>query len=256
LISTRGRRPIAERSVRFMRLSKVLFGIAIAFGVIGCGESGFHVRYAPGFSAKGRHISVFGVKRDGLMNRAGWAALGPNLSPPFNGSSCEVAYSEDFFSAQPALSTTVDDYVRANGVSDDLLAQLAPAARGDTIMLFTIAGHPLQPSNEVGSQIQPAAMPSASSRGSPRRGRRSGGGLAPEKSSSSGEPFNLSATFYSVADRRSVAVVEYDYSGARIDEAINAFRNKLEEEFPGSTCAGWDWTAHLDENGIKQLSEQ
>jgi hypothetical protein len=240
-----------------MRLSKIMFGFAIACGIFGCGEAGFQVRYAPGYSPKGRHISVFGVKRDGLMNRAGWAALGPNLSAPFNGSTCEVAYSEDFFAAQPSLSATIDDYVRANGVSDDLLAQLAAAARGDTIMLFTIAGHPLQPSNDVASQIQPAAMPSASSRGSPRRGRQSGGGLAPEKSSSSsGEPFSLTATFYSVADRRSVGVVEYAYTGARIDEAINAFRSKLEDEFPGSTCAGWDWTAHLDENGIKQLSEQ
>jgi hypothetical protein len=244
----------SERSVPVMWL-KSSACVMLLLAVAACGEQGFTVRYAPGFSRTGKHVSVFGIKRDGLMNQAGWAALGPGLSAPFNGTSCDVAYSTAWFTDVPAIATSVDDYVRGNGVTDELLAQLAPAAKGDTIMLVTIAGHPLQPSAEAGSSIQAAAPPASATRNGRRRNRGGTSSTAPTNSSSSSDPFDVSATFFSVAEHRSVAVIELGYTGARIDEALNEFRNKLESEFPGATCSGWNWSVKLDEASIRKLND-
>jgi hypothetical protein len=201
-----------------------------------CGEPGFTAKFAPGYSPAGKHISVFGIKRDGLMNRAGWAALGPNLSPAFNGNSC--------------------DYTRANGVSDDLLAELAPIAKGDTIMLLTIAGHPLLPPADLGSAVQGSKPPSSSSAHSRKRGGAANPANSDKASSAHHDPFDVSATFYSIADHRSVAFLELSYDGSKIEEALSEFRNRLEEKFPGSTCSGWDWNVHVDEAKIHELSLQ
>jgi hypothetical protein len=229
--------------------SRVCCIVLLAFGA--CGEPGFTAKFAPGYSPAGKHISVFGIKRDGLMNRAGWAALGPNLSPAFNGNACDVAYGETMFSEVPALAAEIDDYVRANGVSDELLAELAPIAKGDTIMLLTIAGHPLLPPADLGSAVQGAKAPGTHSR------KRGGAGANPANSdkttSTHHDPFDVSATFYSIADHRSVAFVELSYDGSKIEEALSEFRNNLEQKFPGSTCSGWDWNVHVDEAKIHEL---
>jgi hypothetical protein len=237
--------------------SRVCFVVLLALLALGaCGEPGFTAKFAPGYSPAGKHISVFGIKRDGLMNRAGWAALGPNLSPAFNGNSCEVAYGETMFSAVPALAAEVDDYTRANGVSDDLLAELAPIAKGDTIMLLTIAGHPLLPPADLGSAVQGAKPASSSSAHSRKRGGAANPANSDKASSAHHDPFDVSATFYSIADHRSVAFLELSYDGSKIEEALSEFRNRLEEKFPGSTCSGWDWNVHVDEAKIHELSLQ
>jgi hypothetical protein len=236
-----------------MSAFKSLLCVVCLAGSVACGEPGFTVKYAPGYSPKARHVSVFGIKRDGLMNRGGWAALGPGLSPAFNGNACEVAYGDSMFNAVPDLATAVDDYVRGNGVSDDLLAELAPAAKGDTIMLLTIAGHPLLPPGDAGSMVHAANPPSSSSHA---RHRGGAGSENASKSKSNQDPFEISATFYSVAEHRSVAFIDFSSDGTRIDEAISEFRNKLEQEFPGSTCSGWDWTVQLDAANIRKLAEQ
>jgi hypothetical protein len=41
-----------------------------------------------------------------------------------------------------------------------------------------------------------------------------------------------------------------------MDEALDEFGAKLEAEFPGSSCSGWDWSAKIDEAGIQSLKEQ
>jgi hypothetical protein len=230
-----------------MSASKSLLCLVCLFGSVACGEPGFTVKYAPGYSPVGRHVSVFGIKRDGLMNRAGWAALGPGLSPAFNGNACEVAYGDSMFNTVPELASAVDDYVRGNGVSDDLLAELAPAAKGDTIMLLTIAGHPLLPPGDAGSTVHAAAPPTR---------HRGGAGSEKSKSKSHQDPFEVSATFYSIGERRSVAVIDFSSDGTKIDEALSEFRNKLEAEFRSSTCSGWDWTVHVDEANVRKLGEQ
>jgi hypothetical protein len=223
-----------------------------------CGGQAYTLKYAPSFSRSGRHISVFGIRRDGLMSPGGWSALGPEQTAPFDGNSCDVAYAESSLSQRPALESALRDYVQANGVTDELLTQLAPAAKGDTIMLLTIAGHPLPRGAQADSAGWAATPPTGTAQGG-RRGRGRGGARASSSSgdaSSSAEPFDVSATFFSVAEHRSVGLVELAYSGSRVDEALDQFRSKLETEFPGASCSGWDWSVPIDDASIRKLNEQ
>jgi hypothetical protein len=242
-----------------MRESRIRIAVLVLLGLAGCGEQSFRVNYAPSFSRSARHISVFGVKRDGLLSQDGWAALGPEQAAPFDGKSCALAYAEGSFSERPDLEDDLGEYVRTNGVTDELLALIAPAAKGDTIMLVTIAGRVQQPEDtkDRNSSAQASAPFSGGGRGGRRHGR---GGTASSSSSNSNssaaDPFTVSATFYSVAEHRSVGFVELTYSGKHMDEALDEFRTKLEAEFPGSSCSGWDWSAKIDQAGIHSLEEQ
>jgi hypothetical protein len=223
-----------------------------------CAEEAFTVKYAPNFSPTRKHISVFGIKRDGLMSRSGWAALGPGLSAPFSAHPCDVAYSEEVFTAAPALASLVDDYVRSNGVTDELLEQLAPAAKGDTIMLVTIAGHAVLPTRDLGGA---STMPPGRSSMGGGRGRRGYGGGArtgsdQTRETSNHDPFEVSAFFFSVPERRAVGVVKMSYSGSNTEQALSQFTHRLEVEFPGSTCSGWDWSVQLDTASLRALREQ
>jgi hypothetical protein len=236
-------------------------------GLVGCAPQSFTLKYAPGFSSAGHKISVFGVKRNGLMSRTGWGALEPGVAAPFNAERCDVAYSESTFASTPVLAEAVDAYVRANGATDSLLDELAPTAKGDTIMLLTITGHAHAGSEHVGGS--PSARAGGvgamgGGRGGMGRGGRGGGGgmgrgmgMASEtpRSSAGDDPFTVSALFFSVREHQSVALVQMSYSGARIDEALGEFRQKLEAEFPRSTCSGWDWSVPVDARRIRALNE-
>jgi len=236
------------------------FAVVAVLMTTACGEHTYTVEYAPSFSRNRRHISVFAIKRDGLLSPDGWAALGPEQPAPFDGTSCDVGYARGSLSARPSLEDSLQDYERDNGVTDELLTLLAPAAKGDTIMLVTIEGQVREPHESNASTRSATPAPaSGGGRGGRRRGGGSGGGAGPARSNRSepsAEPFTISATFYSIAEHRSVGLVELAYSGTRMDEALDQFRTKLEAEFPGSTCSGWDWSAPIDEAKITSLTEQ
>jgi hypothetical protein len=238
--------------------------IALALvGLTACAEETFTVRYAPGFSSASKHVSVFGIKRNGLMSRDGWGALGPNVPAPFSAQPCDVAYGESIFTTAPALASAVEDYVRANGVTDELLDQLAPNAQGDTIMLLTIAGHARVASEPAGgSPTSRASAPGSMGRGG--RGGRGGGGRGSrggsaatdtQANATADDPFAISASFFSVHEHRSVALVQMSYSGTRIDQALGHFKERLEAEFPRATCSGWNWSVQPDEGRIRALGE-
>jgi hypothetical protein len=234
---------------------RIRIAVLVLLGLAGCSEQSFKIEYAPSFSRSARHISVFGVKRDGLLSQDGWAALGPEQPAPFDGKSCDLAYAQGSFSQRPDLEDALSEYVRTNGVTDELLALIAPAAKGDTIMLVTSAGRVRQ-AEDRNSSAQASAPFSGGGRGGRRHGRGRTASGSSSNSSSSEDPFTVSATFFSVAEHRSVGFVELTYSGQRMDEALDEFRTKLEAEFPGSTCSGWDWSAKIDEAGIHSLKEQ
>lgn len=221
-------------------------------GLVGCAGTTFGVQSAPGWSRANHQVSVFGIKRDGLMMRDGWHALGPEMPAPFSANHCDVAYSAQTFTNKPELIAALDDYVRAHGITDALLAQLAPAAQGDSILLVEISGSP-QHSGDSGP-------PSAAAMGARGRvgmqGGAFGGGtqqIGPT-SSDSGGGFQVYAVFVSVADKRSVAEIRMHYGGKRIDDALQQFNQRFELEFPGSKCRGWNWAAPVDPAAIKNLA--
>jgi hypothetical protein len=223
-----------------------------------CAEDPITVRYAPGLARAARHVSVFGIRRDGLMSRSGWAALGPYASAPFSEEPCDVGYSDSTFTEVPELADAIDDYVRENGVTDALLDQIAAAAKGDMIMVFTVAGHPLASVEDPGgAAYQRSLPPTMGSGGGGRRGSgRSRQASQKREEPSNGDAFEISASFFSIREHRAVAQAKMRYSGPNTDKALTQFTNRLEREFPGSTCSGWDWSVHVDETKIRKLSEQ
>jgi hypothetical protein len=237
--------------------------LPLVLGLSACAEATtFQVHYEPGFVRNGKRVSTFGIKRDGVMSRSGWAVLGPYASGPFSDTRCELGYSDEVFGSTPALAEAMGEYVRANGVTDELLAKLAPAAKGDTIMLVTVTGRPHRPSGEIGGSAAQRAMPAGGARGGGMgrggMGRGGGGGRATssESSSASNDPFEISASFFSVEQHRTVARVQMNYAGSDIDLAMREFNDRLEAELRGSRCSGWDWSGSVDDKAIRKLTAQ
>src|SRR5207244_3335524 len=119
---------------------------------------------------------------------------------------CEVAYGDKLLTTAPGLSSAVDDYARANGVTDDLLDRLAPMAKGDTIMILTIAGRPPQPIGDKGAQVSSPAPSQPMMRG--RRGLAGGmpSGSSETLPRTDNNVFEMSASLFSIRLHRSVAM--------------------------------------------------
>jgi hypothetical protein len=50
----------------------------------------------------------------------------------------------------------------------------------------------------------------------------------------------VSASFFSVPERRLVATVSMEYSGSSLDDASARFAAKIVHALPEVTCAGWN----------------
>jgi hypothetical protein len=152
--------------------------LALAVAVASCADdpAKFDVRAASDFAKTGVTVSVLGVFKDGRMSAESWPTLGARLSAPFSRTgACEIAYADALFATAPALAASIDEYATANGITDELLDELAPMATADTILVFTIAGHPPQTMTYSGPSAEAALksftdklaaeLPAASCRG-------------------------------------------------------------------------------------------
>lgn len=219
--------------------------VAALLVLAGCVDSTtFHVSFAPNAARANRGISTLGVQRDGVMSREGWRALGPEQPAPFGGQLCAVAFSAESLESTPGVVGAIDAYVRANGATEQLLEQVAPAAIGDTLLFFSISGAATRTgSAALGQAPMPGTRGGRSMGGGGGRGQRAGGlGAAGTVRGDSGDGFHVRATLFSVSERRTVANIEMNYSGTNLGEALMAFRARLEAELPGAHCAGWDWS--------------
>lgn len=226
------------------------------------GDAQLTSRFASGFTRAPHTVSVFGVYKDGRMSSEAWEQVGPGLSQPF-GATCEQAYAQ-IESKNQTLSGAIDDYARANGVGDDLLEQLAPAAQGDLILVITVAGR-------VGSKGPNLPDTSTLATGAPgvgsskyRTGSAIGSPMGPSPRSSGGmrAPLDTSAAFemvaslYSVTEKKAVGIITLDYDGKSVEDAIAKLAARLGQELPGSRCGGWNWDAKVDEQRIRELDAQ
>jgi hypothetical protein len=180
------------------------------------GDTRFASRTASGFAPQGHTVSVFGVYKEGLMSPDAWETMRPRVSPALGGDT-----------------------------TDDLIAQLAPAAKGDLIVVLTYAG-------QVG--LQPAVKTRSPVQADPRR---AGGGRrrttnVPVGPAGNDSELDLSASFYSVADRKPVGLVTMQYTGATLDDALAKFTGRLASMLPGARCGGWEWTASIDPEAIRR----
>jgi hypothetical protein len=221
-----------------------LVALTVACG----GDARFTANFASGF-APGRHtVSVLGVYKDGQMSSDAWSAIGPQVSPALGARTCEPGYgSAPVGTTDGVLSSAIEDYARANGPTDDLLAQLAPAAKGDLIVVITFAGRlPTPAPPDLGASAASAPTTGGARGAMGAGGAAAGGGRGLQgsrKRPTDTNVLDISASLYSVPQARSVALVSMEYSGASVQDAVSRFAAKLAQEVPASTCTGWDWQA-------------
>jgi hypothetical protein len=211
---------------------------------------------------QGRHtVSVLGVFKDGRMSDDAWGAIAPRLSTAF-GAACPALYGAQLAQAKPALSEAIDDYARANGVGEELLDQLGPAAGGDLILVVNVAGRVTKPTGGGGgdtSSVSGGTPATARSGAGPMGGMGSRQRLMGPRGLEArrdADALELSASLFSVRLHRSVALVAMRYTGDSADDAVSKLAAKLAATIPGSTCGGWNWSAPVDDHRIRELAEQ
>lgn len=207
------------------------------------------------------------------MSSEAWGDLGPRVSPALGGRSCEAAYGGTALSSSQELSSSIADFVRDNGPADGLLAQLAPAAQGDLIVVFIVAGRLPKPdkvnvqdetspppvgARGMGGGMGGGGMGGATGGMGGGRGSRTslgrGGAQRPARDES---VLQLSASLFSVAQKQSVGIVDMEYSGESVDEAVSKFVEKLGQSLPSTSCGGWNWNGTVSAEAIRKLiSEQ
>jgi hypothetical protein len=220
--------------------------------LVACSDDAeFTTKYASDFAPAQRHaVSVFGLFKDGRMSGEAWEQFGALLSRPLGGPACEAEYGGGFEAANQDLAAAVDDYTRDNGPTDDLLAQFAPLAQGDAILVYTMAGHPPQQSSAETTSVQ-APPPTSTMRGGMGAGSM---GPSPRRPPQDTNVFEISAAFYSVAAHKSEALVLLRYTGKSTDDAVARFTSKLAAEAPATKCVGWKQDAKVDPEAIRKLS--
>ena len=233
-------------------LSPFLLAAALGgSGVLsGCDDS-MRVQRAPDFPRSGgSKVSVLGVYRDGRLAPEAWDLFRAHLSPLFGTSACEPGYPDILTVSGTPTLTAVDDFTRANGVTDELLEKLSPMAKGDLILLITMTGRPgVKPESDSSG---PGLAPSTPMRAGGGSGRR--GGPPPKQTlAANANAFEADGLLFSVKAHHSVAAIRMKYTGASIDEAIDRLMKAIGGELPGSTCGGWTFDLHIDASDIKRL---
>ena len=238
------------------RLLHFPLGLLLAAGCRS--EAVYATTFAPDFSPPHHVVSVLGVYKDGKMSSEAWDAIAARVSRSLGAASCEAAYTESAMSPNHALWSAVDEYTLANGPTDDLLAKLAPAARGDLILVVIVAGKLPTPEK---IKIQDENQNRQAQRNMAPQGGGLGGGSGLSRNSgpmfrahappAAVDRLDLSASLFSVHKAASVALVALEYSGESVDEALAGFTAKLASALPGATCTGWNWEAKIDPEAVR-----
>ncbi len=182
-------------------------------------------------------ISVFGVYRDGRMDPEYWRDLGPRLAGLFGPRTCELLVDERLHAEEPDLFTKIDEDTKQNGVSSELLGQVAARATGASIIAIQLSGHP--PTHQRASSTASGRSSTGPSRGGRGGGRR--GGPAPREDPVDDNAFDVFVSLFSVQTHQIVLSFTMQYTGTTVDDAIKKFATRLGVELPGSSCVGWKW---------------
>jgi hypothetical protein len=196
------------------------------------------------------------------MSSADWERLAPALAADFAGGPCEAGY-DALVAAKPDLADAVDERARDDGPTDELLAALAPAAQGDLILVITeadrlsqgLARKPGGPAGRGPSNVLPSFMTSGSRRVRGPDGAPVMPGGDTDLPGDAAESLVISALFYSVQQKQSVADVSLQYRGTDFDRALAELAKKLGASMPAMRCATWTWDANLDPAQIRQSGD-
>lgn len=220
-------------------------------------------KVASGFRTAGHTVSVLGVYRDGEMSGQAWESMRPRLEPRLGGARCPIVRNDPLAGVGGPVAAAVEEYTRANGPTDDLLAQLGPAAEGDLILVLVQAGN--LPVLEKAPSVAAAANAPAQPQGGGGAGGGGPGGMGGQARAFSALPalrrgdrprdvLQFSAYVFSVAEARSVALVNLQYTGEDEEEAARDFAARVGDLLPAATCKGWNWQADVDPEKIRKLA--
>jgi hypothetical protein len=223
---------------------------------LGCGSDSaipVSVKFVSDFAPHRQAVSLLGVYRDGRMSADAWDLLAENVSSAFGAMRCDAAY-DAWTRSDPALAAAVDDYARADGPTDALLAEIAPAASGELIVVLSMNGQVRQrQTGDAGAaQSSAPAAGGLQARGRRARGARRNSGPLPAEAETDGNRLELTATFYSVRQERSVAQMDLHYAGESLNEAAAVFGRKLAQVIPGAPCVGWRSGAQIDVDRLRR----
>jgi len=239
------------------RLVGLALASLLAHGATACSDDSFHVERAPTFpKAAGAAISVFGVFRDGRLAPEAWDSLRSHTAPVFGTAPCEPGYPDILTSSGTPALQAVDDFSRANGVTDELMDRLAPMAKGDLILLITLTGRPA--SKSAGSADDTSSPMQASApgvRGS-NRGRGTPSGSGPRKAAVEANAFEAVGIVFSPKAHKSVEAIRMTYTGTSLDDALQSFMERVGQELPQATCGGWKLDGHVDAADIHRLESE
>jgi hypothetical protein len=229
----------------------VAFGaIAIAlFGGCAGQDVDLTTYVSPALQANAPHsISAVGVFRDGRMNARAWDELSNKLTPILGPDPCPAAYSADLVTGDAALASAIDDYAKNYGVTEPLLDLLAPAAKGELLLVFIVAGAVRSKSHDSQPRARPAPGPGAS-----RMRRTSSYPRGPRTEAAA---FEVTAALFSTKEHSTVAAVTLRYTGSSEDAAIAQVVAKSKALFPSTLCDGWDFDAHpVNADAVRALPE-
>jgi hypothetical protein len=143
-----------------------------------------------------------------------------------------VAFSDALRNADLDLYTQLDEDVAENGITDEMLAKIAP--RTDAELLVTISVH---------GKVEQARTP-AVGEDPTLPGHRPGAGGGARRQRHGGKTvtfagIEMSASLFSVKKQQSVGRITVRYAGTNLEEAIGQFAAKVGEELAGSTCRDW-----------------
>ncbi|MET0790529.1 MAG: hypothetical protein ABW061_03330 [Polyangiaceae bacterium] len=216
--------------------------IALSLSALSACTTGaqFTTQTAPGFSRAPHTISVLGVYKDGRMGVGSWDKVAPHLVNALGSAPCELAF-DALLTSNQELADAIDERARNEGPTSDLLARLAPAARGDLLMVVMLAGK--LPQRQTRGE-PPAGAPVSNSMVTQRKGRRqaqsaAGGARDPNR-------LEVSASLFSVKENRPVALVSMTYGGQSVEDALTRFGAELALSIPNSKCVGWNWDVKID----------
>jgi len=255
------------RGVSLLRSSGTSVACALGLAVFfACSEkpTTFAVSYAPGYTPGPLHASILGVYREGRLDVDGLRPLGAELTQSaFHADVCPVAVDAELRAQKPGIFDAIDEATKTEGVTEPLLAALAPAAEGDSIVFITMSGQARVVPDGGAPSRSASSSPSVGvgGRGGGRRGggmsRGGGGRSAPARTAPEDDnALSLTATVYSVRDKRVVAAVAETYTGTSEATALREFRDKLAATFPGASCTGWKADAWPTEDTLRHLPEE
>ena len=192
----------------------------------------FRVEGAENVGEQAGAFSLLGVYRSGRLVEEEWRLLQAGVSSAWGGRTCVPGYSGAYRSEATAQLEVLDSLIEKEGVTEEILQMLAPAAESDFIVVIEIYGEPprggVATENEGPIEVAHGSAPMTTDApspmvDSPRRG------------------MEMSADVFSTKTGQTVAVLEMNYKGSSETEAFRMFSDALLKHFPGKTCASWDW---------------